>query len=194
MCECSHHWTAHAGSGQTADSAACHGYTGSATPGPLREPCHCTGFREWAGSWDSRTGLPVKPLIVSTAPGDGREGRPGDPRAEAAARLGEAVNQAAAAIGAAFQPLVVAMAAALRALADDPVVRFVIEHPELLRAGRAKPCWCLCAKAHPGLAVCDGEGIATRRFTTEMTGPVDVSLCTPCAVAQGLTELADGPA
>lgn len=67
MCECSHHWSVHAESGQTANSAACHGYTGSATPGPLREPCRCTGFRAWAGPWDSRTGLPVKPLMASTA-------------------------------------------------------------------------------------------------------------------------------
>jgi hypothetical protein len=192
MCECSHHWTVHAGSGQTADSAVCHGYTGSATPGPLREPCRCTGFREWAGSWDSRTGLPVKPLIVSTAPGDGREGRPGDPRAEAAARLGEAVNQAAAAIGAAVQPLVVAMAAALRALADDPVVRFAMEHPELLRAERPKPCWCLCAKAHPGLAVCDGEGVATGTVTLEGYGQVTVQYCAACAITQGLSAAPPG--
>lgn len=68
MCECSHHWSVHAESGQTADSATCHGYTGSATPGPLREPCRCTGFRGWSGPIDSRTGQPVKPLTVSTAP------------------------------------------------------------------------------------------------------------------------------
>lgn len=66
MCECSHHWGAHAASGQTANTAACHGYTGSATPGPLRESCRCTGFRPWAGPWDSRTGEPVKPLMVTT--------------------------------------------------------------------------------------------------------------------------------
>ena len=67
MCECSHHWGVHAESGQTANTATCHGYTGSATPGPLREPCGCTGFRPWAGPWDSRTGMPVKPLTVTTA-------------------------------------------------------------------------------------------------------------------------------
>jgi hypothetical protein len=118
------------------------------------------------------------------------EERPLGSREDAAARLGEAINQAAAAIAAAFQPLIMAVAAALRALANDPVVRFVMEHPELLRAERPKPCWCLCAKAHPGLAVCDGEGVATGTVTLEGYGPVTVQYCAACAISQGLSAAA----
>ena len=114
------------------------------------------------------------------------EERPPDPRAEAAARLGEAVNQAAAAIAAAVQPVMAAMLTALRALANDPVVRFAMEHPELLRAERPKPCHCLCSTAHPGSGACDGEGVTTRRIITTELGPVDVPLCGPCARAQDI--------
>lgn len=66
MCECGHHWSVHAESGQTAPSAVCHGYVGSATPGPLREPCRCQGFAQWPGPTDSRTGEPVRPLTLAT--------------------------------------------------------------------------------------------------------------------------------
>jgi hypothetical protein len=120
----------------------------------------------------------------------GDKERPGSPQAEAAARLGEAISQAAAAISAAFQPLVLAMTATLRALADDPVVRFAMEHPELLRAERPKPCWCLCAKAHPGRAACDGEGVTVRTVSLEPYGLVQVQYCAACAAAQGFTGLA----
>lgn len=67
MCECSHHWLVHAESGRTAQSAVCHGYIGSATPGPLYDPCRCTGFRPWSGPRDSRTGEPVRALTLTTA-------------------------------------------------------------------------------------------------------------------------------
>jgi hypothetical protein len=65
ICECGHHWSVHAQSGLTAASAVCHGYAGSATPGPLREPCACRGFAPWAGPVDSRTGEPVRPLTMT---------------------------------------------------------------------------------------------------------------------------------
>jgi hypothetical protein len=66
MCECSHHWYMHAESGYTAPGAVCYGYIGSATPGPLREPCRCPGFTAWNGPRDARTGEPVKPLTLTT--------------------------------------------------------------------------------------------------------------------------------
>jgi hypothetical protein len=65
MCECSHHFRVHAESKLTAPSAICHGIIGSATPGPY-EPCRCTGFKPWSGPRDSRTGEPVRPLIMVT--------------------------------------------------------------------------------------------------------------------------------
>jgi len=67
MCECGHHWGVHGQSGLTAPDAVCHGYAGSATPGPLREPCACRGFAQWSGPRDTRTGEPVRPLTLSTA-------------------------------------------------------------------------------------------------------------------------------
>jgi hypothetical protein len=67
ICGCGHHWHVHAASGLTANTDVCHGYIGSATPGPY-EPCRCNGFAAWAGDRDSRTGEPVKPLMLTTAP------------------------------------------------------------------------------------------------------------------------------
>ena len=75
---------------------------------------------------------------------------------------------------------------------NRPEVRAAIE--DARAQPRPRPCYCLCPRLHPGdKGVCDGEGVTTRRFTTKLTGPVDVSLCAPCAVAQGLAELT-GPA
>jgi len=103
---------------------------------------------------------------------------------DANARLGEAITGAAEAVARSLGSLTGCVIAALRVLAADPVVRFAMEHPELLRAERPKPCWCLCAKAHPGLAVCDGEGVATGTVTLEGYGPVTVQYCAACAAAQ----------
>jgi len=75
MCACSHHWSVHRESGQTAPGAACWGYIGSDTPGPLREPCACAGFVPWSGPRDARSGEPVLPLTLAT---DSR--RPGPPQ------------------------------------------------------------------------------------------------------------------
>lgn len=79
----------------------------------------------------------------------------------------------------------------LAEIAARPEVREALERARSLP--RPRPCYCYCPRMHPAdKGACDGEGVTTRRFTTEMTGPVDVSLCAPCAVAQGLTELAGG--
>ncbi len=46
-------------------------------------------------------------------------------------------------------------------------------------------CQCPCATAHPAdTGVCDGNAILTRRL-----GGVDMQLCAPCAVAQGVAEM-----
>lgn len=65
ICECSHHLLMHPEGGQTAPDRRCWGYVGSATPGPLRQPCTCTGFRPWSGPRDSRTSEPVRPLTMA---------------------------------------------------------------------------------------------------------------------------------
>lgn len=81
---------------------------------------------------------------------------------------------------------------ALLEVVSRPEVQEAIERARSLP--RPRPCYCYCPRLHPAdKGVCDGEGVTTRRFTSELTGPVDVSLCAPCAVAQGLTELAAGP-
>jgi hypothetical protein len=66
----------------------------------------------------------------------------------------------------------------------DPAVRAAIE------AGRAaltgwQNCHCPCATAHPDdKGVCDHRAVMTRRL-----GSVNVPLCAPCAVAQGVAEM-----
>jgi hypothetical protein len=51
--------------------------------------------------------------------------------------------------------------------------------------GDWKPCHCPCGSAHPAdRGVCDGRAVVSRRL-----GDADVSLCAPCAVAQGFAEM-----
>lgn len=84
------------------------------------------------------------------------------------------------------------MLEAIGKVANDPAVRAYIEarqRGEIPAPEPRQPCHCFCPYSHPGEQVCDGEGVTTRRFTSRVTGPVDVPLCAPCAVAQGVTEL-----
>jgi hypothetical protein len=61
-----------------------------------------------------------------------------------------------------------------------------------LDAGRSalvgdwRRCHCPCGEAHPDdMGVCDGRAVMTRQLDD-----VDVRLCAPCAVAQGVAEMA----
>lgn len=109
---------------------------------------------------------------------------------DAAAEIQEALTEAAGAVAESLQPFMLAAVKMFQALASDPVVRFAMDHPELFSAERPKPCYCLCGRLHPAdVNVCDMNAVTTRRFVSDLTGPVDVALCAPCAVAQGLTEL-----
>jgi hypothetical protein len=72
----------------------------------------------------------------------------------------------------------------------DPAARAAFE--AAIDAGRAvfaghwHDCHCRCGTAHPDdMGVCDGRAVMTRRL-----GDVDVPLCAPCAVAQGVAEMA----
>jgi hypothetical protein len=79
---------------------------------------------------------------------------------------------------------------ALERLAHDPAIRAVIETGRSALGG-GRPCECACAMAHPhDVGVCDNRAVTTRRLATDVLGEVDVPLCAPCAVAQGLSELA----
>ena len=80
---------------------------------------------------------------------------------------------------------------AVTKLASDPAIRAAFEasRPAFLRVRH--DCHCQCAESHPDdRGVCDNDAVLTRRLTSDLTGPVDVPLCAPCATAQALAELA----
>lgn len=67
----------------------------------------------------------------------------------------------------------------------EPAVRAAIEAGRSAVTGEWRDCRCQCATAHPDdSGVCDGRAVMTRRV-----GEADVSLCAPCAVAQGFAEM-----
>jgi hypothetical protein len=93
-----------------------------------------------------------------------------------ARQLAAAWQAAAAALGEWRQNVAAATAEARGKL--DPAVRAAL-------AGDWRACRCPCGTAHPDdSGVCDGSAVLTRRL-----GEVDVSLCAPCAVAQGVAEM-----
>jgi hypothetical protein len=67
----------------------------------------------------------------------------------------------------------------------DPAVRAAVEAARAVVTGNWGACQCPCAAAHPqDKDVCDGSAIMTRRVAG-----ADMSLCAPCAVAQGVAEM-----
>jgi hypothetical protein len=67
----------------------------------------------------------------------------------------------------------------------EPAVRAAIEAARATVTGDWRGCRCQCETAHPDdPGVCDGQAVMTRRV-----GEADVSLCAPCAVAQGVAEM-----
>jgi hypothetical protein len=67
----------------------------------------------------------------------------------------------------------------------DPAVRSAIQAGVAAVTGSWHICHCDCAAAHPDdNGVCDSKAVLNRR-----NGEVDVPLCAPCAVAQGVAEL-----
>jgi hypothetical protein len=68
----------------------------------------------------------------------------------------------------------------------DPAVRAAVDAGRAALAGDWRNCHCRCGQAHPDdLGVCDGRAVMTRRL-----GDEQVRLCAPCAVAQGVAEMA----
>ena len=66
----------------------------------------------------------------------------------------------------------------------DPAVKAAMEAGRAAMTGDWRSCHCPCGTAHPDdKGVCDGSAVMTRRL-----GDADVSLCAPCAVAQGVAE------
>jgi len=67
----------------------------------------------------------------------------------------------------------------------DPAVRDALEAARAVFAGNWGACQCPCATAHPqDQNVCDGRAVLTRRLGNE-----NMSVCAPCAVAQGVAEM-----
>ncbi len=79
---------------------------------------------------------------------------------------------------------------AFHKLASDPAVRAVLEGWRVAPVWARRDCGCSCARSHPDdRGICDNNAVITRRVTTDLDGDVDVPLCAPCAVAQGVAEL-----
>jgi hypothetical protein len=67
----------------------------------------------------------------------------------------------------------------------EPAVRAAVEAGRSAVTGEWRDCHCRCDTAHPNdLGVCDGQAVMTRKV-----GGANVSLCAPCAVAQGVAEM-----
>jgi hypothetical protein len=67
----------------------------------------------------------------------------------------------------------------------EPAVRSAAEAGRSAMTGEWRNCRCQCRTAHPAdSGVCDGQAVMTRRI-----GDADLSLCAPCAVAQGVAEM-----
>jgi hypothetical protein len=104
---------------------------------------------------------------------------PGSPRRQLAA----AWQAATAALGEWRDQVSAATAEAMEKL--DPAARSAVDAVRAAFAGNWGACKCMCAAAHPqDKGVCDGGAILTRRLDG-----VDVPLCAPCAVAQGVAEM-----
>lgn len=79
---------------------------------------------------------------------------------------------------------------ALEELTRDPRVQAAIEEAKRRRdAGEPRACHCWCPRTHPAVVnVCDAHRpVTSRRYVTQALGAVDVPLCAPCALAQGVT-------
>lgn len=67
----------------------------------------------------------------------------------------------------------------------EPAIRDAVQAGRSAMTGEWRNCGCPCPTAHPADAgVCDGRAVMTRSV-----GGADISLCAPCAVAQGVAEM-----
>jgi hypothetical protein len=98
--------------------------------------------------------------------------------------------QAAVAVAAEWAERTAAVTAeALHKLTSDPAVQAVLESWRAAVVWPLGDCECSCASSHPGdVGVCDNRAVITRRLT-DGASVVDLPLCAPCAVAQGVSEM-----
>jgi hypothetical protein len=99
--------------------------------------------------------------------------------------------RAAAAVAAEWAERTAAVTAeAFRKLTNDPAIRAVMAAWRITAVWPGRACECPCTEAHPeDIGVCDNRAVITRRMPTGLDGELDVPLCAPCAVAQGVAEL-----
>ena len=105
-------------------------------------------------------------------------GQPNDPRRQ----FNAAWQSATAALGDWRRQVSAATSDAKGKL--DPAIRAAVDAARAAVTGDWRACRCSCTTAHPeDKGVCDGKAVLTRPLDTG-----DVSLCAPCAVAQGVAE------
>jgi hypothetical protein len=99
--------------------------------------------------------------------------------------------QAAAAVAAEWAERTASITAeAFHKLTNDPAIRAVMAAWRITAVWPQRACECSCTDTHPeDVGVCDNRAVITRRLATEWDGVVDVPLCSPCAVAQGVAEM-----
>jgi hypothetical protein len=116
---------------------------------------------------------------LNVSGGEENPGRPFAAAWEAATGVvAEWAEQTAAAARDAFQKL-----------ASDPAIRAALESWRIALVWTWQDCDCVCARSHPDdMGVCDHHAVIKRRFAGGLNGDVDVALCAPCAVAQGVAE------
>ena len=79
---------------------------------------------------------------------------------------------------------------AFHKLASDPAIRAVLEEWRATFVWTRRDCECSCARSHPDdVGICDKDAVITRLVTKGPGADVEVSLCAPCAVAQGVAEM-----
>lgn len=111
------------------------------------------------------------------------------------AELGRQMKTAIEAFGKAFTPVIQQHMRALKPLiewANSPegkaaITAYYAEHGIYPRVREVQGCNCFCTHNHPGEQVCLGEvdaaEVRTVRYGSDVTGPVDVPMCPPCADA-----------
>jgi hypothetical protein len=113
-----------------------------------------------------------------------------DGNEDSLARQIAAAGEAAANVfGEWAQRIAEATTEAIEKLGSDPAIRSALRASRPTFVWARRDCECPCAVAHPhDVGVCDHNAVMTRPVTSDLSGPVDVQLCAPCATAQGVEE------
>ncbi len=109
----------------------------------------------------------------------------GESRDDLARQLSAACQAAAGVLGEWAKRMAADTADAFGKLTRDPSIRAAVETGRAFLGQDRLDCQCVCSRAHPDdPGVCDHNAVTWRRLDD-----VEVPLCAPCAVAQGISEL-----